>query len=79
MLVIRVEMWPGGNPRFIQTVYTAVVENVSELAPDSEYVARDDQGRVVRLAHKRVDGAAVLARKAMVALARKKGPLGAGE
>lgn len=56
MLVIRVEIWPGGNPRGRRTIGTAAIANVSELANVSDYTVAlmDERGYVsdVREVHR---------------------------
>ncbi|MDH2415275.1 hypothetical protein [Nocardioides sp. CER19] len=46
MLVIKVELWPGGSSALAREIGRAAVANVSSLAETSDYVAvlRDDSG-----------------------------------
>lgn len=37
MIVIRVELWPGGDPKRRRDLGSAVIHNVSGLADDSAY------------------------------------------
>jgi len=40
MIVLRVELWPGGNPNAKVDLGTATISNVSSLAPISAYHVR---------------------------------------
>jgi hypothetical protein len=61
MLVIKVELWPGGNPARAEEIGRIAMANVSSLAEDSNYVfvSKDDRGNtfsgMVRN-HKRSEG-----------------------
>ncbi len=40
MLVVRVELWPGGNYRTARTIASMVIGNQSQLAEESDYHIR---------------------------------------
>lgn len=69
MLVVRVEIWPGGDPRPLRQIAVLCIVNVG---PESDgrfaYEARND-GRIARLVHDRADGALTLVARAIDALA----------
>ena len=61
MLVLRVELWPGGNPGSARELGRVGMANVSRLAPVSDYVCVvvDDAGgerSVLVRGHKRAAG-----------------------
>jgi len=51
MLVVRVEIWPGGNPERAQLLGTAAIANVSALAAESDYAVAllDENGDLASL------------------------------
>jgi len=49
MLVVRVELWPGGNYRKSRTISTMIVGNISQLAEISDYDIRMHEGAVDHL------------------------------
>lgn len=61
MLVVKIEVWPGGREREAVEIGRAAIVNVNGLADLSDYIviARDDRGdgpqRIVRR-HRRSDG-----------------------
>lgn len=40
MIVVKIEMWPGGNEHKAHEIGRALIANVSDLAETSNYVAR---------------------------------------
>jgi hypothetical protein len=69
VIVVRVELWPGGDPRPLRQIAILGIVNVG---PDGEgrhsYEARLG-GRITRLSHNRADGALALVARAIEALA----------
>lgn len=74
MIVVRVELWPGGDPRPLRQIAILGIVNVG-LEPDGRhaYEARFD-GRITRLSHDRADGALALVARAIDALAEDSEP-----
>lgn len=68
MIVVRVELWPGGDPRPLRQIAILGIVNVGP-EPDGRqaYEARFE-GRITRLSHQRADGALVLVARAIEAL-----------
>lgn len=69
MIIVRVELWPGGDPRTLRQIELLSIVNVGHdgLGRHS-YEARHD-GRIVSLSHDRADGALALVARAIEALA----------
>ncbi len=65
MLVVTVEIWPGGRPMGKRHVGTMTLSNMSELADVSKYDIWIDGEKVGSVRHTRADGAWVLVRKAL--------------
>lgn len=69
MIVVRVELWPYGDPRPLRQIALLGIVNVG---PDGDgrhaYEARFE-GRITRLSHDRTDGALALVARAIHALA----------
>jgi len=69
VIVVRVELWPGGDPRPLRQIAILGIVNVG---PDGKgrhsYEARFE-GRITRLSHNRADGALALVARAIEALA----------
>lgn len=69
MIIVRVELWPGGDPRSLRQIELLSIVNVG---PDADgrhsYEARHD-GRIARLRHDRADGALALVARAIESLA----------
>ena len=40
MLVVTVELWPGGNPTLAKEIASIEIANNSDLADESDYIAR---------------------------------------
>lgn len=68
MLIVRVELWPRGDSRSLQQIELISIVNVGESHDGIyEYEARGN-GDVVRLRHRRTDGALPLVARAIRAL-----------
>lgn len=73
MMVIRIEVWPGGNKGMRKIIGTMELGNVSELAEMSDYAGRiiDENGKATKhfkvYGHKRSLGPWELLRKALTA------------
>ena len=66
MLVVTVEVWPGGDMRRRRVVGTMTAANISELAEVSDYeVSIDGEPIVVIPKHRRSDGVWALVRRAL--------------
>jgi hypothetical protein len=69
MLVARIEIWPGGDPRPLRQIALLAIVNVG--GPDDDglhsYEARFE-GRLARLKHRQSDGPLVLLGLALEAL-----------
>jgi hypothetical protein len=74
VIVVRVELWPGGDPRPLRQIAILGIVNVG-LEPEGRhaYEARYD-GRITRLSHDRADGALALVARAIDALAEGSEP-----
>lgn len=48
MLMVRIELWPGGNRQAATEIGRMAIANISDLAETSDYrvKARDDHGEV---------------------------------
>lgn len=66
MLVVTVEVWPGGRPLERRVIGVLNLANVSELADLSDYEGYLDGKRVEVKEHKRSDGAWALIRRVLV-------------
>lgn len=74
MIVVRVELWPGGDPRPLRQIAILGIVNVGPEGDGRHiYEARAD-GRVARLSHVRSDGALALVARAIAALGEGSGP-----
>lgn len=49
MLVVKIELWPGGDPAYAEEIGCMALANVSDLSSTSDYlvVAADDSGTQV--------------------------------
>jgi len=65
VLVVTVEVWPGGDPRRKQCVGWMTAVNESALAENSRYDVHVDGESVGTVRHRRSDGAWALVRKCM--------------
>jgi hypothetical protein len=66
MLVVHVEIWPGGNMRGRHVIHTLNIVNESQLEEVSDYSFRVDGGEELWvLGHRRDDGALELIRRAI--------------
>jgi hypothetical protein len=74
MLVVRVEIWPGGDPRAVRQIAMLGVTNIGQFADGWHlYEARLD-GRVANVRHRRADGPLVLVTRAIAALVERSEP-----
>ncbi len=58
MMIVKVEIWPGGRQEFAHEIHRLHIENVSDLAPVSSYdwwTSQGTKGHIKR--HRRSDGA----------------------
>jgi hypothetical protein len=68
MLVVRVEIWPGGDSRAQRQIEALTIVNVGLAEPGwHAYETRHD-GRLAHVRHRQVDGALVLVARAIHAL-----------
>lgn len=65
MLVVRVEVWPGGDEKRRREIDRIEIGNVSNLAPVSDYEVRRDRATAMVRGHERSAGAWLLIRRAM--------------
>lgn len=65
MLVVKVEVWPGGDVRRAKKIHTIHIGNVSNLAPVSDYEVFVDGKPYMIRGHKREDGALALIKKVL--------------
>ena len=65
MLVVTVEIFPGGDSRRRQHIHTMSIVNESMLAENSRYDVWLDGRQVGEVRHRRSDGALVLIGKAV--------------
>lgn len=66
MLVVHVEVWPGGNMRARRVIHTLNIVNESQLEDVSDYTFHVDGGEELWvLDHRRSDGALELIRRAI--------------
>ena len=66
MLVVKVEVWPGGDESRAREIGRMDVGNVSDLAEESDYVYRVDGGEWADgVHHQRSKGAWVLVRRVL--------------
>jgi hypothetical protein len=74
MIVVRVELWPGGDPRPLHQIAILAIVNVGrERRGFHAYEARAE-GRMVRLRHRQSDGPLILVAKAIRALGKATEP-----
>lgn len=74
MIVVRVELWPGGDPRPLRQIAILGIVNVGPAAGGRHaYEVRSD-GRITRLSHDRADGALALVARAIDALVERSEP-----
>lgn len=68
MLVVRVEIWPGGDSRAQRQIEALTIVNVGSAEPGwHAYETRHD-GRLAQVRHRQGDGALVLVARAIDAL-----------
>lgn len=68
MMVVTVEVWPGGSPRGKKFVDAMTFVNLSDLAAISEYEVWHDGTLLGRIKHRRSDGGMELVRKGLTLL-----------
>jgi hypothetical protein len=74
VLVVRVELWPFGDPRTLRQIALLGIVNVGP-GPEGRHVYEARcEGRVVRLVHERAAGPLVLVARAIAALAEGSEP-----
>jgi hypothetical protein len=74
VIVVRVELWPGGDPRPLRQIAILGIVNLgSEGSGRYAYEARAE-GRISKLSHLRSDGALILVARAIEALAEESQP-----
>lgn len=66
MLVVTVEIWPGGSPLRKKVIGAMQLANVSQLAEVSNYEGYLDDSPVAVQDHFRADGAWELVRRAII-------------
>lgn len=68
MMVVTVEVWPGGRVLHRRVIGTLNIGNVSQLADVSDYKCVLDGSKEFKVkGHRRSDGAWALVRKALAA------------
>ena len=67
MLVVSIEVWPGGRMLQRRVIHTMTLANVSDLAEVSDYTGFVDGEPIEVHGHRRADGAWVLVQKALEA------------
>jgi hypothetical protein len=68
-MVVRFEVWPGGDPRALRQIAILGIVNVGPEADGRHAYEARFAGRVTRLLHTRSDGALALVARAIDALA----------
>lgn len=68
MLVVRVEIWPGGDSRYLQQIEALTIVNIGSVDDGKHtYEVRCDD-RFAETVHRRGDGALALVARAIAAL-----------
>lgn len=71
MLVIRIELWPGGDARRLRSIELLTIVNVGWLDDERcRYEVRLGED-LARVKHRRSDGAVALTARALSAVARR--------
>lgn len=65
MLVVTIEVWPGGNPIRKRNIGLLTLANISELADVSDYDGCFDGQDIEIRGHPRADGAWALVERAL--------------
>lgn len=68
MMVVTVEVWPGGSPRGKQFVDAMTFVNLTQLAEDSRYEVWREGTMLGHVYHRRSDGGLELVRKGLALL-----------
>lgn len=68
MMVVTVEVWPGGSPRGKRFLDAMTFVNITELAEDSRYEVWHEGIMLGHVDHRRSDGALELTRKGLALL-----------
>lgn len=68
MMVVRVELWPGGDPRPLRQIAILGIVNVGPEADGRHAYEARFEGRITRLSHRQADGALTLVARAIAAL-----------
>jgi hypothetical protein len=76
MLIVRVEIWPGGDPRALRQVALLSVTNVGQFADGWHLYEARHAGSTANLRHRQSDGPLVLVARAIAALAERSEPDG---
>lgn len=74
MIVVRIELWPGGDPRPLRQIAILGIANVGPGVGSTHVYEARAAGRIARLSHDRADGALALVAQAIDALARGSQP-----
>jgi|GEM_PF-925310 hypothetical protein len=68
MIVVRVELWPGGDPRPLKQIAILGIVNVGSAGDGRHAYEARFEGRIAHLSHRRGDGALGLVARAIEAL-----------
>jgi hypothetical protein len=74
MIVVRVELWPHGDPRPLRQIALLGIVNVGRDGDGRHTYEARFEGRITRLSHDRADGALALVARAIAALAEGSEP-----
>jgi hypothetical protein len=74
VIVVRVEIWPFGDPRPLRQIALLGIVNVGPSGDGRHTYEAHFEGRITRVSHKRADGALVLVARAIDALAEGSEP-----
>ena len=69
MIVVRVELWPGGDSRPLRQIAILGIVNIGPEGDGRHAYEARLEGRIARLAHAQADGALALVARAIDALA----------
>lgn len=68
MLVVRVEIWPGGDSRYLQQIEALTIVNIGEFDEGKHAYEVRCGDRFVETSHRQRDGALALVARAIAAL-----------
>jgi len=71
MIIARVELWPGGDPRALRQIAIVGIANVGIEADGRHRYEARSEGRVAVLTHRQRDGVLMLLARAILALAKE--------